>query len=197
MRVIPLAAYLDRGNVGGAAAPLEAPAIARATREEEIAEARRDGERLGHEAARQAHEEELQKQRQAFDERLAEERRAWAETEGRELAKALGGGLARIEAAIADVTARLLEPLIVAEARRTTLAELKELLGEMLTKPEVATIRVMAPEDLLVVLRDSLGQSGNVVFTASADPDIHVETGNTVIETRLVPWAARLREAMA
>lgn len=196
MRVIPLAAYLDRGNAGAAGAPPQAPATAQVTREEEIAEARREGERLGHEAARRAHEEDLRKERQVFEERLAEERRAWTETQGEAFAKAIAGGLARIEAAIADVTARLIEPLIVAEAHKTTLAELKHLLSDMLSKPDVATIRVSGPEDLLSALRDGLGQSANVVFTASGEPDIYVETGNTVIETRLEPWAARLREAM-
>lgn len=196
MRVISLAAYLDRGTAGGAGTLAAVSAMPQVTREEEIAEGRREGERLGREAARQAHEEELQNERQAFDARLAEERRAWTETQGHELARAIGEGFSRIEAAVADVTARLLEPLIVADAHRSALAELKEVLGEMLTKPEVATLRIAGPEDLLSVLRASLGQRDNVVFTASAGPDIQVETGNTVIETRLEPWAGRLREAM-
>jgi len=197
MRVIPLAAYLDRASAGAADVPALISAVPQATREEEIAEARREGERLGREASRLAHEEVLQNERQGFDTRLAEERRVWSETQGQELAKAIDEGLARVEAAIADVTARLLEPLIVAEARRTTLAELKEMLSEMLTKPEVATIHVSGPEDILAAMRDSLAHGGkNIVYATSADPDIHVETGNTVIETRLEPWAARVREAM-
>lgn len=194
MRVIPLAAYLDRGNAGGAGAA--APFVPQMSREEELAQARQESESLGREVARCEHEAVLLNERQLFDARLAEARQAWAQEQGQELAKAIGDGLSRIEAAIGEVTARLLEPLIIAEARRTALAELKETLSELLANPETATLRIEGPDDLLAALRQGLGLKNNIAFQVSDRPDIHVETGNTVIETRLGPWAARLREAM-
>lgn len=96
MRVIPLAVYLDRGSDPRAGAPAATPAPPQATHEEEIAEARREGETLGREAARRTHEEDLRNELQGFEARLAEERRVWTERQGEELAKAIGDGLARI-----------------------------------------------------------------------------------------------------
>jgi hypothetical protein len=197
MKVVTLAAYLDRGNAGAGIAPLTVTAVPPMTREEEIAEARRDSERLGREAAQREHEEALQAAQQRFEERLAEERQLWTREQGDVLARALGDGLTRIEAKIAEVTARLLEPFILAEARRKTLVELQETLRDMLADPEIATLRIEGPADLLAALREGIGSKDNLVkFEVNDRPDVHVETGNTVIETRLGAWATRLKEAM-
>lgn len=197
MKVVTLAAYLDRGNAGAGIAPLTVTAVPPMTREEEIAEARRDSERLGREAAQREHEEALQAAQQRFEERLAEERQLWTREQGDVLARALGDGLTRIEAKIAEVTARLLEPFIIAEARRKTLVELQETLRDMLADPEIATLRIEGPADLLAALREGIGSKDNLVkFEVNDRPDVHVETGNTVIETRLGAWATRLKEAM-
>lgn len=198
MRVIPLAAYLDRaGSTGPGSSTTAVSAILPVTREEEIAQARRESEERGRDAARLEHEETLRNERQRFETRLAEERQAWARDQGGELAKGIEAGFTRIEAAIAEVTARLLEPVIKEEARRTTLADLKETLGGLLADPDTARLKIEGPGDLLAALREGLGSKDNlVVFEASDRPDIRVETGDTVIETRLGAWAARLREAM-
>lgn len=198
MRVIPLAAYLDRGSpTGPGSSAIAGPAISQVTREEEISQARRESEKLGREAARLEHEEELRNERERFETRLAEERQAWAREQGGELAKGIEAGFTRIEAAIAEVTARLLEPVIIEEARRTALADLRETLGGLLADPDTARLKIEGPGDLLVALREGLGSKDNlVVFAPSDRPDIRVETGDTVIETRLGAWASRLREAM-
>ncbi|MBK1869637.1 hypothetical protein [Taklimakanibacter albus] len=197
MKVVTLAAYLDRGNAGPGAVPLTVTAAPLMTREEEIAEARRDSERLGREAAQREHEEALQAAQQRFEARLAEERQLWTREQGDALARALGDGLTQIEAEIAEVTARLLEPFILAEARRKTLVELQETLRDMLADPETATLRIEGPADLIAALREGIGSKDNLVtFQVSERPDVHVETGNTVIETRLAAWTTRLKEAM-
>jgi hypothetical protein len=199
MKVVPLAAYLDRGSAGAGvgAAPLTVTAAPPMTREEEIAEARRDSERLGREAARREHEEALAAAQQRFEDRIAEERQLWTREQGDALARTLGDGLTRIEAEIAEVTARLLEPFILAEARRKTLVELQETLRDMLADPETATLRIEGPADLLAALREGIGSKDNLVtFQVSDRPDVHVETGNTVVETRLAAWTTRLKEAM-
>lgn len=197
MKVVTLAAYLDRGNAGAGTTPVTVTAVPPMTREEEIAEARRDSERLGREAAQREHEEALQAAQQRFEERLAEERQLWTREQGDALARALGDGLTRIEAEIAEVTARLLEPFIIAEARRKTLVELQETLRDMLADPETATLRIEGPADLLAALREGIGSKDNLVtFQVSDRPDVHVETGTTVIETRLAAWTTRLREAI-
>lgn len=198
MKVVPLAAYLDRGNTSVGPTPATVTAAPPMTHEEEIAEARRDSERLGREAAHREHEEALAAAQQRFEVRLAEERQLWTREQGNALARTLGDGLTRIEAEIAEVTARLLEPFILAEARRKTLVELQETLRDMLADPETATLRIEGPADLLAALREGIGSKDNLVtFRVSDHPDVHVETGNTVIETRLGAWTARLKEAMA
>ncbi len=197
MKVVPLAAYLDRGNANAGSAPATVTAAPPMTREEEIAVARRDSERLGREAAQREHEVALAAAQERFEIRLAEERQLWTREQGDALARTLGDGLTRIEAEIAEVTARLLEPFILAEARRKTLVELQETLRDMLADPETATLRIEGPADLLAALREGIGSKHNLVtFQVSDRPDVHVETGNTVIETRLGAWTARLKEAM-
>lgn len=197
MKVVPLAAYLDRRNASAGSTPATVTAAPPMTREEEIAEARRDSERLGREAAQREHEATLAAAQERFEIRLAEERQLWARQQGDVLARTLGDGLTRIEAEIAEVTARLLEPFILAEARRKTLVELQETLRDMLADPETATLRIEGPADLLAALREGIGSKDNLVtFQVSDRPDIHVETGNTVIQTRLGAWTARLKEAM-
>ncbi|MFZ5673465.1 MAG: hypothetical protein ACOZAM_10940 [Pseudomonadota bacterium] len=196
MKVVPLSAYLDRGKATGATAPVTPATAPQMTREEEIAAARRDSERLGREAAQRDYEEALRTAEQNFEARLAEERQLWVREQGAVLTQALGDGFTRIEAEIAAVTARLLEPFIISEARRKILVELQQTLAELLTDPEAATLRIEGPGDLLAMLREGLGSKDNLVtFQVSDRPDIHVETGNTVIETRLSAWTARLKEA--
>lgn len=196
MKVVPLSAYLGRGKTDGAAAPMTATAAAPMTREEEIAEARRESEGLAREVAQREYEEALQAAQQTFEARLAEERQLWVREQGAVLTQALGDGFTRIESAIAEVTARLLEPFMIAEARRKAMVELRETLADLLARPETATLRIEGPADLLATLREGLGSKDNLVtFAVSDRPDIHIETGNTVIETQLAAWTARLKEA--
>lgn len=196
MKVVPLSAYLDRGRATGASVLVTSAAAPQMTREEEIAAARRESELLGRETAQRDYEEALRAAEQKFEARLAEERQLWVREQGAALTQALGDGFTRIEAEIAEVTARLLEPFIIAEARRKMLVELQQTLAELLADPEATTLRIEGPGDLLAVLREGLGSKDNLVtFQVSDRPDVHVETGNTVIETRLSAWSARLKEA--
>lgn len=199
MKVIPFAAYIERApSIASAstAAAVVQPVLPQHSHADEVAEARAVGERDGREAARQEYEAALATEKERLETRLAEARQGWVVEQGRELSTLIGSGLACIEETIADVTARLIEPLLVADARKTSLNALKEALRDITTKSEAATIRIEGPEDLLLIMRDSLGGANNIIWAPASRCDIHVETSNTVMETRLEAWLAHLKEAL-
>lgn len=198
MKVVTLAAYLDRTQRPDNPAALPAAAASPpVTRADEIEAARRHGEAAGREAARLEYAAELQREQERFEARLAEMRQAWTEEQGVVLSRAIGEGLDRIEATIADAAARLLEPLIVAEVREAALAGLKRTLEDLLTKSPAAHIRIQGPDDLLAALRDRLGERKSIAYAPGAGCDVLVETDNTLIETRLAAWMAHLQDAKA
>lgn len=196
MKVVTLAAYLDRTQRPDNLAALPAASLP-VTRADEIEAARRQGEAEGREAARLEHAAELQREQEKFEARLVEMRQAWTEEQSAVLSHAIGEGLGRIEATIADAVARLIEPLIVAGAREAALAGLKQTLEHLLAKSPAANIRIQGPDDLLAALRDRLGDRKSIAYAPGAGCDVLVETDNTLIETRLAAWMAHLQEAKA
>lgn len=196
MRVVTLAAYLDRAQrteiPAAHPAAMAAPAM---TRTEEVEAARRLGDAEGREAARLDHAAELEREVEKFDARLSAARQAWITEQSEALSRQIGEGLTRIETTITDAAARLLEPLLVAGAREAALAGLKETLEDLLEKSPAVTMRIGGPDDLLAALRERLGERKSIAYVPGTGTDIQIETGDTLIETRLAAWAAHLREA--
>jgi len=163
-----------------------------------VAEARESGRQEGAAAARA----EFERQRAADDarhaEELAESRRRWCEEESDRLAAALTAGLAGIETAIAASVGRILAPFLGEQVRRAAIDELAATLGPLLADGDGPTMVVRGPADLLDRLRPKLSaHAGAVVFgETAAAADIVVGTGDTVVETRIAEWLARLAAAV-
>jgi hypothetical protein len=140
---------------------------------------------------------QLDRQVELHEKALGSARETWAKQEGAKLAEQLSGGLAAIECQVAGVAARILEPFIAAEMRTRAIADLAESLGVLLAQERSAAVSISGAPDLLGALRDRLeGKVENVSYHPSEACDVRVTVGQTVLETRLGAWMARIREAV-
>jgi hypothetical protein len=58
-------------------------------------------------------------------------------------------------------------------------------------------MEIVGPEDLLKALQAKLGpEATNVRFSAGAGCDVRVTADQTVLETRLGAWVAKIEEAL-
>jgi hypothetical protein len=151
----------------------------------------------GKAALRAELERKLEAQRVANDARLASERQAWVSAEAGKLAERLTVGLTELEGRIADTLARILQPFLGAELRRRAIGELRAELEALLRKHPGIECIVSGPEDLLDELRRHLaGKTLTVTYRIAEGVDLRVEAGQTVLETRLGVWLARMQEAL-
>jgi hypothetical protein len=128
---------------------------------------------------------------------LASAREAWSRQEGERLAEQLVKGLEELEARLADTTARILKPFLGAELQRRVIADLVESLTVLRAQEKAAIVGVSGAADLLEALRVQLeGKFENVAYQPSQDSEVRVTLGQTVLETQLGAWMARIEEAM-
>jgi hypothetical protein len=192
MSAIPIAAYLadfggrrgsakgDRKGADGPPSPAE--------------EAYARGLAAGRDAATAEWGERLEQERRAHEEKRAEERSAWLEEQASALASSLTTGLQDLERRIADSTGRILAPFIASELRVKAVANLCTELDILLRKDGGIALSISGPDDLLERLREKIGdRAESVAFEAGAGPDVRVEAGETLLETRLGAWLERLR----
>jgi hypothetical protein len=128
---------------------------------------------------------------------LASARDAWTRLESGRLAEQLVKGLEALEARLADTTARILKPFLAAEMHHKAIADLAESLTVLRTQEKTADISISGAADLLEALRARLdGKLENVSYHQSDARDVRVTVGQTVLETRVGAWMARIEEAM-
>lgn len=209
MSAIPLTRYLVDFGTGSDADKRDCDSAlseaersrARALHESEASARVAQSYARGLEEGRAAAEAELaarfQAQRGAFEGQLASERQAWAAKEGEALAARLTSGLSEIEARTADTVARILAQFVSTELRSAATADLLGMLEGLLSKAEGTRIEISGPEDLLACMRDRLaGLSTAVTFAAHESPDVRVEVDQTVLETCIGAWSARVTGAL-
>jgi hypothetical protein len=128
---------------------------------------------------------------------LASARDAWVQLEGGRLAEQLVKGLEELEARLADTTARILKPFLATELHRRAIDDLVESLTVIRARDKATVIDVSGAADLLEALRTRLaGKLDNVTYHPSQACDVRVAVGQTVLETRLGAWMARIEEAV-
>lgn len=124
---------------------------------------------------------------------LAAARAAWTEETGERLAALLAEGLDAIEDRLSAAAARALAPLLRAAARDRALEGLAEAVATLLRAEPALTLALRGPADLGEALLARLGEAAAIVrFTPADAPDLRVEGGDTLIETRLAEWARRV-----
>lgn len=162
-----------------------------------IEDAFRRGREEGRAAGLAELEVRLEEQRQFLEKQQEIERYTWATREMDVLVEQLRLGLRDIETIIAVKAARILKPFLLERVRVQAVSELSAALESLLTKGEGIQLEISGPEDLLQLLRARLTRLGdNVKFSPSAGADIHVAAGQTILETRLAAWVAKLNEVV-
>lgn len=208
MSALPVAAYLpelglERGSQDGRARP---PGVhdskhsrepSAALWERKLEEAYAKGLDHGTAAGRAALESRVEELERELGARLAAEREAWASEQGMRLAEQIAAGLEALEESIAEAVARILEPFLAAELRQQALAELRTVIGTLVASKDGVALSICGPQDLLDALRRGLeGKACSVTYSPQSTCEVQVVAGQTVFETLLSAWAAKIEEAM-
>jgi hypothetical protein len=194
MSAAPIAHYLLELDAGGDASA--APASS-ATAAAMVQEAHASGFESGKAAAEAQIGGKLEEQELLHRNELASAREAWTRQEGGRLAEQLMKGLEELEARLADTTARILKPFLAVELQRGAIADLVESLTVLRAQDKAAVISVFGAGDLLEALRARLdGKLDNVAYHPSQTCDVRMTVGQTVLESRLGAWMARIEEAV-
>ena len=208
MSAIPLARFLvefgsesDIGQATGTGSgPRTGQGSARVAEDvaARIADALVRGQNEGRAGAEAQSQAKLETQREEFEQHLASQRLAWAEQEGSVLAERMLAAIRDMETRIGECTARILQPFLKEQVRRQAVTELVALVETMLSKDRNATLAVCGPDDLVAVLRERLqGVTANVTFASGDAPDVQISLDQTILQTNLGAWIARIEEAVA
>ncbi len=134
-------------------------------------------------------------QKRFYEQQLELERCTWAAREADRLAARLDEGLENLKTALAEQTARLLKPFLIEQVQRQAVGELYAALSEALGADQGLKLEVSGPEDLLQLLREKLsGKPIDVEYRPAEGADVRVSVGQTILETRLAAWMAKLEE---
>ncbi len=158
--------------------PPDLDAIYESGRQAGLAEARAEAEAA---AARQA---------QAADAALEQARLAWTEAVATPLATELPRALDALAERLAETTGRLLRPFLEGELRDAASRALIDQIRPLLSGGDGSLIRVSGPAD---PLRGVFPAGTPVEFAETEAVDVSIVLGETVIETRIAAWVARLR----
>lgn len=149
-------------------------------REAGLAEARGEAERQIVEMRRQA------------EAALATERQRWADEVAVPLAAQLPEALQALAEPIAETVGRLLRPFMASEMRDAACRALIQQISPLLAGAGGALIRVSGPPVLIATLRFVFPENQAVEFVESEASEVTILTQDTVIETRIGEWVARL-----
>ncbi len=198
MSALAIARYLP--EFGAAGEPKPAPgaaALLKASKTAAVDEAYAKGHERGKADAEAGLSAKLAEQKARHDAELAAAREAWALQEGGKLADQLAAGLKDIETRIAAAAARVLQPFLAAELRKRAIADLVENLSVLLAHDSAAPVDICGAPDLLEALRARLGGSrAGINYHPDQTSDVRVTVGQTVLETRLGDWIAKIEEAL-
>lgn len=161
--------------------PPDLDAIYESGRQAGLAEARAEAEAA---AARRA---------QAAEAALEQAKLAWTEVVATPLATELPRALDALAERLAETTGRLLRPFLEGELRDAASRALIDQIRPLLSGGDGSLIRVSGPAELLATLRGVFPAGSPVEFTETEAVDVSIVLGETVIETRIAAWVARLR----
>lgn len=204
MNAIPLARFLVEFSAEGDVAPGRGAKAAEAAvrGNDETAARIADAMVRGRDEGRAAAEAEFQAKREAqqghFEQQLASKRHEWVEQEGTVLAERMLAAIRDMESRISGSVAHILQPFLAAQVRGQAVSELAVVIEGMVSKDQGAALAVSGPDDLISVLQQKLaGTRANVTFSSSDTPEVQVVVDQTILQTRLDAWMARIAEAVA
>ena len=137
-------------------------------------------------------QQELDRQRGEAARTLDEARQRWAEEVAAPLTTQISQALEALGENLADRVGRLLQPFLGTELRDAACRSLIAQIGPLLAGSDGAAIRVSGPALLLTTLREVFPPGGAVEFAENDRTEVTVVTSETIIETRIADWVARL-----
>jgi hypothetical protein len=121
----------------------------------------------------------------------------WASREADKLAEQLTSGLQTLETTIGDAVAEVLKPFLVAAVQRRAVHDLMQAIEVVLQKDEGIALEIAGPEDLLHLLREKLsGKNIALLFAPGEGPEVRIVAGQTVMESQLRNWVAKIEESL-
>jgi hypothetical protein len=164
---------------------------------ERIAEVEAKAFEEGKAAAQEEWSRKLDEQRAYYEKQLSIERLTWASREADRLTEQLSTAVQEVGTRIADTAAELLKPFLTTVGHQRAIGDLVKAIETILMKDEAITLEIAGPEDLLQLLREKLsGKNMALLFTPAEGPEVRVVAGQTILETQLGAWVAKVEEAL-
>jgi hypothetical protein len=129
--------------------------------------------------------------------RLGEERAKWSDQQAVAIVNGFSAACRELEANIAGSVARILQPFLADAVRDKAVTALIEQISALTCSSPVPVFRISGPGDLLERVRAQLEAAGRTgaEYQAADTLEIRVVADQTVIETQMQAWTARLKEA--
>ena len=120
-------------------------------------------------------------------------REAWVEDQADRIATTIDARFAELGERLGIAAARALRPFLVERLVDRSVEDLANCVGRLKTDGTAPLIEISGPVDLLDRLAEKLGGHATAIsFHPGDQADIVVTAGETLIETRLREWVARL-----
>ena len=129
--------------------------------------------------------------------RLGEERAKWSDQQAVAIVNGFATACRELETNIASSVARILQPFLADAVRDKAIEALIEQISVLTGSSPVPVFRISGPGDLLERVREQLqaARRTGVEYQTSDALEIRVVADQTVIETQMQAWTARLKEA--
>lgn len=120
-------------------------------------------------------------------------RKAWVEEQSDRIATSIEERFAALSEQLGVAAARALRPFLVERLVDRSVDDLATCIGRLMTDGTAAPLEIAGPADLLDRLAEKLGKhAAAVAFRPDDRADIVVTASETLVETRLREWVARL-----
>jgi len=120
-------------------------------------------------------------------------RKAWVEEQSDRIATTIDERFATLGEQLGVAAARALRPFLVERLVDRSIDDLADCVGRLMTDGTAPSLEIAGPADLLDRLAEKLGKhAAAIAFRPDHHADIVVTAGETLIETRLREWVARL-----
>jgi hypothetical protein len=129
--------------------------------------------------------------------RLGEERAKWSDQQAVAIVNGFTTASRELETNIASSVARILQPFLADAVRDKAIDALIEQISALTCSSPVPVFRISGPADLLERVRAQLqtARRTGIEYEATDTLEIRVVADQTVIETQMQAWTARLKEA--
>lgn len=174
--------------------------------EDPVAAAHAKGFESGSAIARAAFDFELANVRTEHQRQIEQLRSSFAKDIANRLAELLKQELRQQHDLLADQVAVILVPVLRHCMTKAAVHELAHSLSSMVQDTDALVIEIAGPEETIgqvwqsfceTIKADSIGKLPEVRFTTNNDADVSISVNESIIESRLNTWIAKVSEATA